>query len=69
MERELEELTAEWAERIDDWEEIEVRPRRADVRINHFALAWVPRWEVAVGDQSLSMPAFRIERFADPEEM
>jgi hypothetical protein len=31
------------------------------VRLDLFALAWIPRWEVKVGDQSVSMPAFEIE--------
>jgi hypothetical protein len=61
LERELEDLTEEWAARIDDLEQVEVRPRRADVRINLFALAWIPRWEVTVAGQLLSMPAFKVE--------
>jgi hypothetical protein len=59
--RELEELAQKWGELIDDVEEIEVRPRRADVLINVFALAWLPRWEVMVGDQALAIPAFEAE--------
>jgi len=59
--QELEELAAKWAELIDEVEEIEVRPRRTDVRIEIFALAWLPRWEVLVGDQAMSMPAFEAE--------
>jgi hypothetical protein len=59
--REMEELAEKWGELIDEIEEVEVRPRRADVRINLFALAWLPRWEVMVGDQALSMPAFEVE--------
>jgi DNA helicase HerA-like ATPase len=55
---ELEELDAKWREQIDEVEEIEVRPRRADVRIELFALAWLPYWELRMGDQALSMPAF-----------
>ena len=59
---ELEELTEKWAGLIDEVEEIEVRPRRADVRINLFALAWLPHWEVKAGEQVYSMPAFQAER-------
>jgi len=59
---ELEELTEKWAELIDQVEEIEVRPRRADVLINLFALGWLPHWEVTVGEQMFSMPAFKVER-------
>ncbi len=58
---EVEELTDKWNALIDEVEEVEVRPRRTDVRLNLFALAWVPRWEVMVGEQALSMPAFEPE--------
>jgi len=59
--REMEELAEKWGELIDEVQEEEVRPRRADVRINLFALAWLPRWEAMVAGQTLSMPAFKVE--------
>ncbi|MGD8626583.1 MAG: hypothetical protein PVJ34_18745, partial [Anaerolineae bacterium] len=59
--QELEELKDAWNERIDDLEEIEVRPRRADVQLNLFALAWLPHWQVVAGGQTLSAPAFQAE--------
>jgi hypothetical protein len=61
MDRELESLTTQWSGRIDDLREEEVRPRRTDVQINLFALAWIPRWETSVGGQVFSMPAFTVE--------
>jgi hypothetical protein len=54
----LEALTDEWAERIEDLEEIEVNPRRADVRVGLFALAWLPHWAVPIGDQLLTLRAY-----------
>jgi hypothetical protein len=59
--REAEELVAKWESRLDEVEEVEVRPRRADVQIDIFALAWLPRWEVRVGEQAFSMPAYEAE--------
>jgi hypothetical protein len=59
---ELEELTEKWNERIDEVEEHGVHPRRADVQINLFGLAWIPHWEVMAAGQALSMPAFDVER-------
>ena len=56
---ELEELDAKWRELMDKVEEVEVRPRRTDVRIDLFALAWLPYWELTIGEQVLSMPAFK----------
>jgi hypothetical protein len=61
MDRELQNLTTQWAERIDELQEEEVRPRRTDVQINLFALAWIPDWEISVGDQEFSTPAFQVE--------
>jgi hypothetical protein len=58
---ELEDLSDKWNALLEEVEELEVRPRRTDVRLNLFALAWVPRWEVMIGDQALSMPAFEPE--------
>ena len=58
---ELEELDAKWRELIDEVEEVEVRPRRADVRVDLFALAWLPHWEIRIGEQVLSLPAFEAE--------
>jgi hypothetical protein len=59
--QELEDLKTVWNERIDDLEEIEVRPRRTDVQLNLFALAWLPYWQVTAGGQTLSAPAFKAE--------
>ena len=58
---EMEELDAKWRELIDEVEEVEVRPRRADVRVDLFALAWLPHWEIRIGEQVLSLPAFEAE--------
>jgi DNA helicase HerA-like ATPase len=60
-EGELQELDEKWSALLDDLEEEEVRPRRADVQIGLFALAWVPHWELTVSGQTLSMPAFTVE--------
>ncbi|MGC9333517.1 MAG: helicase HerA domain-containing protein [Anaerolineae bacterium] len=59
--QELEELKDKWAELIDDVENVEVRPRRTDVQLGLFALAWRPYWQVMAGDQVLSVPAFKVE--------
>jgi DNA helicase HerA-like ATPase len=58
--REVEELAEKWGELIQEVEEVEVRPRRTDVRISLFALAWIPHWEMKVGERAVSIPAFEI---------
>jgi hypothetical protein len=56
----VEELDEKWEALSDDIEEEEVHPRRTDVQVSVFALAWLPHWEVMVGDQMLTMPAFEV---------
>ncbi len=51
-------LTAKWQELMDEVQEIEIRPRRSDVRVNRFALAWIPRWEVSMGEQTIVLAAY-----------
>ena len=52
LQHDLDELTERWAGLIDDVQEEAVHPRRGDVRVNLFALAWVPGWEVTVPGQA-----------------
>jgi hypothetical protein len=58
----LEELNATWAEKVEAIEQVEVRPTRTNVKVDLLAVAWVPRWEVQAGGQTLLLPAVEIER-------
>ncbi len=58
---ELEALTAKWSDLIDDVEEIAVRPRRTDVRVELLALAWLPHWQLDSGDQAYLTTAYQVE--------
>jgi hypothetical protein len=58
---EIETLTAKWNELIDQVEEIEVHPRRTDVRVDLFALAWLPYWQQGSGDQVRVAAAYEVE--------
>jgi len=58
---ELEELTQQWAGFIDAVEEIEVHPRRSDVQLDLFAVAWLPYWEVGAGGQAWMLPAHEVK--------
>jgi Helicase HerA, central domain len=53
LQRELDALTARWVPLIDDVQQEEVRPRRSDVRVNLFGLAWLPGWEITVPGQPM----------------
>jgi hypothetical protein len=59
--QELKELAETWGERIEELEEVDVRPRRADVRIEYLGLAWLPHWQTTAGGQALSLPAFELQ--------
>jgi hypothetical protein len=69
LEKQLEELeaaweeqTAEigerWADKLEEIEEFEVKPRRTDVAVEFCGLAWVPTWQVTLEDgRLLELPA------------
>jgi hypothetical protein len=66
LERELKEETdaivARWEKSLETFEEVAVTPRRADIEVNLFALAWVPYWYVVYRTgsitQTASVPAY-----------
>ena len=52
------EVTDRWAATLDDIEEMEVSPRREDVRVTFCGLAWVPVYRLTLPDgTSLDLPA------------
>ena len=54
LEKELKEeaakITARWDEALEEFEEVPVRPRRRDIEVDVFALAWAPHWEIVYQD-------------------
>jgi ElaB/YqjD/DUF883 family membrane-anchored ribosome-binding protein len=58
---EIDEITSRWQSLVGEVEVEEVHPRRSDVQVNLFALAWVPRWEVQAGGRIFTIPAFEVE--------
>jgi hypothetical protein len=61
LKKETDAIVARWEAVLDDYHEVAVTPRRADVEVNLFALAWVPTWYVVyqIGNirQSATVPA------------
>jgi hypothetical protein len=59
---ELEAARTHWEEALEKLEEVAIKPRRSDVRVELFALAWAPHWGVAFrsGGESRTrlVPAF-----------
>jgi hypothetical protein len=48
LEEERAEIAQKWADALEQVEEIRLTPRRADVSVDAFGLAWLPRWQVAI---------------------
>lgn len=50
LEKELQDkvsdITAQWDESLNVSEEIAIRPRRRDIEVDVFALAWMPYWQI-----------------------
>jgi hypothetical protein len=54
------EVTGKWQQAGDDSAELQLTPRKADVRVTHFGLAWVPYWNLTGADgQAQLLPAYR----------
>jgi hypothetical protein len=66
LKRELDDLTARWAALIDNVQQEEVRPRRTDVRVNLFGLAWLPGWEITVPGQPIPYHLLAYEASPSP---
>jgi len=48
LEEEIEEVSHKWIAALDQVEELKLTPRRADITVDAFGLAWLPRWRVTV---------------------
>jgi polyhydroxyalkanoate synthesis regulator phasin len=63
MRDEAEEIARKWEEALDDIEEVRVTPRRTDIDVELFALAWTPSWEVTFDERgrerTSAVPAHR----------
>ena len=47
-----------WADTLEEIEQVEITPRRADVTVEFCGLAWVPTWQVTLEDgQRVVLPA------------
>ncbi len=46
LEAETRKITERWEASVEALEEEVIRPRRTDVQVNLFALAWVPHWRI-----------------------
>ena len=67
LEEELEEEVADirdrWEEALTELESYEVKPRRQDVQVSFFGLAWSPHWQVTYRDRSGAAHTELVEAF------
>jgi chromosome segregation ATPase len=67
LEEELQEevaaIRARWEEALTELEEYEVRPRRQDVQISFFGLAWTPHWQITYQDRGGTSRTELVEAF------
>jgi hypothetical protein len=50
LEEEVAETSQKWVDALEQVEEIRLMPRRADVSVDVFGLAWLPRWQVTIDE-------------------
>jgi len=62
LEEALDEIRRKWEERVEEVEEVALKPRRTDVRVVWVALAWQPVWHIgytgATGSREATFPAY-----------
>jgi hypothetical protein len=56
-------IRARWEEALTELEEYEVRPRRKDVQISLFGLAWTPHWQITYRDRGGATHTELVEAF------
>ncbi len=54
----LEDLDARWDEIAEDLEDKVLTPRRQDVHVELFGVAWVPHWRIAEGERTEEVTAY-----------
>ena len=65
LQRERDETTAEindrWGNIVNDINEVSVKPKKTDIYVNIFGVAWKPFYVVQAGDETIELPAFGAE--------
>jgi hypothetical protein len=55
----LDSAGGQWGEQVNNIIEIPVLPKKTDIYVNLFGVAWLPYYQVKSGDQLLELPAFQ----------
>ncbi len=63
--RERDEMTAEindrWGSLVNEISEVSIKPKKTDIYVNIFGVAWKPYYIVQAGDETVELPAFGAE--------
>ena len=63
--RERDEVTAEindrWGRSVNDVSEVSINPKKTDIYVNIFGVAWMPYYVVQSGEETVELPAFGAE--------
>ena len=57
----IEEINDAWGEKVNDITEVTVTPKKTDIFINMFGVAWMPYYLVQTGTETIELPAFGAE--------
>ncbi len=57
----LAEASANWGDVVNDITEISLAPKKTDIFLERFGVAWVPYYLVQAGGQTIELPAFGME--------
>ncbi|MFN8410821.1 MAG: DUF87 domain-containing protein [Anaerolineales bacterium] len=62
LQREMEDITAEinnrWGSIVNDISEVAIKPKKTDIYVNIFGVAWKPYYIVQIGGENVELPAF-----------
>jgi hypothetical protein len=65
LQRQRDETTAEindrWGNIVNDINEVSIKPKKTDIYVNIFGVAWKPFYVVQAGDETIELPAFGAE--------
>ncbi|KXK12703.1 MAG: hypothetical protein UZ14_CFX002002148 [Chloroflexi bacterium OLB14] len=65
LERERDSLESEinkrWGSIVSEFDEVAIKPKKTDVYVNIFGVAWMPYYIVQAGGESFELPAFGAE--------
>jgi len=65
LERQREETASEikdrWGRAVNDIKEVDINPKKTDVYVNIFSVAWMPHYIIQAGNEAFELPAFGAE--------